>query len=584
MHHPSLYPRASDCVLPRPRVAGHRARQWLGHWSRSGLTTLVLMVSALVATAPARAQAGTDDWPYAVVRGDTLIGVSARHLAPPHGWRELQRYNHVTRPRRLVPGSTLRIPEAWMGRSATAAEVMFVQGDVVARTGPQAAWAPLAIGSSLAAGSSLRTGAEASLTLRFADGSRLLVVPNTELALEQLFKLGPQGRPHIRLRLDRGNVDAQVQRATDRPPRFEIRMPAINLGVRGTEFRARVEAAEGESRAEVLSGLVASTAGRDEQALSAGFGVVARPGEVQGAPRRLMAAPRLQALPARIERLPLALAWTALDGATAYRAQVFAADAQGARLDQLRLDGRFDGAMAKWADLPDGRYLLRVRAVDAQGLEGADALQAFTVKARPEPPFTRQPAAGAKVVGEQAGFAWAASTAALRYRLQVAGTPDFAVPLLDRADLSTPEFSLALPPGSYHWRVASIAADGDQGPFGDAQAFTQRLLPPSPTLSPPQASADGLLFRWPAPAAGQQVQFQFAADADFKQVLLDQVTAAAELSMPTPAPGHYHLRVRTIDADGLVGNFGAPQQVQVPEPPRRWWPLLLPLGAMLLLL
>lgn len=584
MHHPSLYPRASDRVLPRPRVAGHSVGQWPGRRSRSGLATLVMTLSALSATLPARAQAGTDDWPYVVVPGDTLIGVSARHLVPPHGWRALQQHNRITRPRRLVPGSTLRIPEAWMSRSAMRAEVMFVQGDAAARTGPQAAWAPLAVGSTLVAGSSLRTGAGASLTLRFADGSRLLVVPDTELAVEQLFKLGPQGRPHIGLRLDRGNVDAQVQRATERPPRFEIRTPAINLGVRGTEFRARVEAAGGESRAEVLSGLVASTAGRDEQSLPAGFGLVARPGEAQGAPRRLMAAPGLQGLPARIERLPLALAWTALDGAVAYRAQVFATDAQGARLDQLRLDGRFDGAIAKWADLPDGRYLLRVRAVDTQGLEGADALQAFTVKARPEPPFTRQPAAGARLVGEQAGFSWAASTAALRYRLQVAGSPDFAALLLDRADLSATEFQLALPPGSYHWRVASIAADGDQGPFGDAQAFTQRLLPPSPALSPPQVSESGLLFRWPAPAAGQRVQFQFAADAEFKQVLLDQVTAAAELGVPTPAPGQYHLRVRTIDADGFVGHFGAPQQVQVPEPPHRWWPLLLPLGAMLLLL
>ncbi|OGB06479.1 MAG: hypothetical protein A3E25_00425 [Burkholderiales bacterium RIFCSPHIGHO2_12_FULL_69_20] len=533
---------------------------------------------------PARAQGGGDDWPYVVVRGDTLIGVTARYLAPPHGWRDLQRHNHVKRPRRLMPGSTLRIPEAWLGRTATVAEVMFLQGDATVRSNAQAAWAPLGVGSTLAAGSQLRTGADASLTLRFADGSRLLVVPGTELAIEQLFNLGPRAQPHIRLRLDRGNVDAQVQPLPARPPRFEIRTPALNLGVRGTEFRARVEAVGGASRAEVLSGLVAAAGGRVEQALATGFGLLARPGEPPGAPRRLMAAPQLQGLPARVERLPLALAWTPLDGATAYRAQVFAADDQGLRLDPLHLDGRFDAAQAKWADLPDGRYLLRVRAVDALGLEGADALQAFTVKARPEPPFTRQPAAGAQVVGEQARLVWAASTAAMRYRLQVGGSPDFVAPLLDRADLRAPEFTLALPPGAYHWRVASIVGDSDQGPFGDAQSFTQRGLPTSPVMSPPQVHEGGLLFRWPAPAAGQRVQFQFAADAGFEQVLLDQVTTAAEVTVPTPAPGHYHLRARTIDADGVVGPFGATQQVQVPEPPRSWWPLLLPLGAVLLLL
>ncbi len=557
-----------------PLRSGGPHRRWKG-----ALPACLSLVAALAAPLPAWAQPAADEWLYPVVQGDTLIGVAARHLAPPWGWRELQRHNQIKQPRRLMPGRMLRIPEAWLQRTATRAEVVFVQGEAFGRSAGQSEWTPLVAGSSLASGSRLRTGATGSVTLRFADGSRLLVVPETELALEQLLSVGADGRADIRLRLDRGNVDALVPPAPERPPRFEIRTPAINLGVRGTEFRARVTPGEDKSFAEVLRGLVASADGRAELPLPAGFGVAVRPGQPQGQAQALLPAPDLQALPARLERLPLSLSWAPMPGVSGYRAQVLAADAP----DQLKLDGRFATATAKWADLPDGRYLLRVRAIDAMGLEGKDAVRAFTLKARPEPPFIRQPAASAKVYGDSVIFNWAASSAAGRYRLQVATSADFAPPLLfDSSDIQDTEHKLALPPGSYHWRLASITADGEAGPFGDAQTFSQHPVPPSPALETPKTDRDGLLFRWPQPAPGQRVQFQFAADAEFKQLLLDQTTDAAELRVPLPPPGSYHLRIRAIDADGFVGNFGTPQQVQVPVN-HPWW-LLLPLGALLLLL
>jgi hypothetical protein len=43
-------------------------------------------------------------------------------------------------------------------------------------------------------------------------------------------------------------------------------------------------------------------------------------------------------------------------------------------------------------DLPDGDQHVRVRAIDARGLEGLNADRAFTLSARPEPPLLSQPA------------------------------------------------------------------------------------------------------------------------------------------------------------------------------------------------
>jgi hypothetical protein len=40
------------------------------------------------------------------------------------------------------------------------------------------------------------------------------------------------------------------------------------------------------------------------------------------------------------------------------------------------------------------------------------------------------------------------------------------------------------------------------------------------------------------------------------------------------------VRVSLVNAEGIEGPFGTAQSLAVPEPPRRrWWLLLLPLGA-----
>jgi hypothetical protein len=80
-------------------------------------------------------------------------------------------------------------------------------------------------------------------------------------------------------------------------------------------------------------------------------------------------------------------------GAQAWRAQLFAAGDPQA----LLLDSRVDQPPLRWPearDLPDGDYLLRLRAIDALGLEGQAAERPLRLEARPEPPFISRPAAG----------------------------------------------------------------------------------------------------------------------------------------------------------------------------------------------
>ncbi len=513
---------------------------------------------------------------YRVQPGDTLIAL----LRDGADWQSVQRANNIADPKRLQPGSLLRIPAHLLREQPAVAEVVHAYGSVTVTRASTETAVPLASGDNLAAGDVVRTGAQSSTTLRFVDGARVLVRPDSELKIERLAQ--SRAGASTTLRLQRGSADSVVPPAqgASAPSRYEMRTPQANLGVRGTEFRATAES--GRVRVEVLEGRVGArgsgtgAAARAESLVSAGFGAVAAAAGMTP-PRALPAAPQLAGLPERVERMPLRLSWQSAAN-TRVRAQVLTTDEP----PRLVLDGVFDAAAARWSeDIADGRYELRVRAIDSDGMEGRDTRAAFVLKARPEPPFIAAPSPGGRTIDDSVRLAWTRNAAAARVRLQVADTPDFAQPRIDRSDLDATEARVALPLGRHHWRVASILASGDQGPFSDAHSFTRIEPPAAPPPAEPQKNDDGLLLRWPGSGpAGTRWQVQLARDAGFAQMVSDDTVAEPQLLLRDPPSGTYYLRVKTIDADGFAGPFGQPQQIEVPSSP--WWWLLVPAVLFLL--
>lgn len=507
--------------------------------------------------APPAAAAAAEVWEYRIEAGDTLIGLHARYMRPDARWQVVQRLNRIQNPQRLQPGSLLRIPVALLRGEPVAAEAVHAHGEVfVERAG--AARQPLAAAAELREGDVITTGAQSSASVRFVDGSTALLGPGGRLRIERHARLAPAGPADTRLRLDAGALETRVVPA--RPaPRFELRTPVVNLGVRGTEFRSRLD---GERLlAEVLEGRVAVGA----MPLAAGFGTVATTTAV-APPQPLPAEPSLQGLPTLVQRLPLQFDFPAVPGAARYRVQLFDANRPGA----LLLDSLFDTPRAAWPDdVADGRYELRLRAAAADGIEGRAAVLAFTLKARPEPPFQLKPRAAEQLQPEAVEFAWSRHPQAVRYLLQVSVVPDFSTLLIDRSDLTGTDFSATLPPGNYHWRLASVREGGDVGPWGDGTSFTRLPPPPppppAPPPQPPQTTDAGLVLRWATvPLPGMRYQVQVARDAEFTQIVLDETTTASERLLPKPEPGRYHVRVRAIAPDGRAGSYGLPQVVEVP--------------------
>ena len=342
------------------------------------------------------------DYVYTIVQGDTLIGVSTRLLHTPVDWAKVARHNRLPNPNYLLPGASLRVPFALLKTTPAMATVTHVHGDVRAVSGAHSAPgapAALTLGASLAEGAQVTTGKDGYVTLKLQDGFTVRVQSESQMQMERMRTYAGVGVFESAMRLISGRVESLVRGPGDKTQtRHSVTTPLATLATRGTEFRVTMDARNNQTRGEVLDGVVGVGAGnapaaKDEKQLHAGFGSVVDAAKNVSDPIKLLDAPDVSKLAKLQQRTLLRYVLAAQAGAHSYRAQV-------AR------DEAFNGVIAELvsvspelriANIADGAYFLRVRAVDARGFEGRDATHAFTLKARPEPPLISAPAARGKV-------------------------------------------------------------------------------------------------------------------------------------------------------------------------------------------
>ncbi len=547
----------------------------------------LILAPLLACSLPATLQAAEPMLDFEVTRADTLIGLSRDVLVAPDAWREVARINRLANPNQIRPGQRLRIPARLLRSEPVAATLVRVNGEVRVGTAPAVA------GGVLNEGQALETGPNGSAVVALADGSQVRLPPSSlaEVAASRRFggrrtsdvadSLVATPAPgsaneaswfSVTLRLLRGSVEVVATRVLRIKP-LEVVTPTAVVGVRGTHYRVSHDNAGAQrTHGEVLEGSVrfdAATkpAGAD---LPSGFGAALDAAGSAPVVARLLPAPDLSAVPERFER-PIVRFPAPPDGSP-LRVQI-AADAA---FEQIVTDQRVPaGAEVRIAGLDDAPWHLRARRIDSQGIEGFDAARAFVLKARPEPPAYREPRPGAKRAAGRVEFNWAPNLEAQRARLQVAEDADFKKLLRDSESDAAMLGADLLQPGTYHWRVASIRAGGDQGPFGDPQRIEVRALP-EPAAGGASADGASLVFHWTARPQDRQ-QVELARDATFTRVVAAADLATAGWTPPTPdGGGRYYFRYRSVEPDGFVTPYSATLVVDVP---RDWsgLGLLLPL-------
>lgn len=544
--------------------------------SRCLLQVFIILVLAL---SPVPSDAA--DWVYTVVEGDNLWDFSEKHLDSVMRFEQIRKINNVANPRRMRPGTRLRVPMQWIKSNPTPARIESILGQVTILRGTETVSVEANTGDPIWLNDSLLTGPDSSVAVQFADGSILTLHHESEMRFDHLSAHGETGMVDSRLRLLKGRVDTRVKPAVGPGSRFEIQTPSAISAVRGTAYRAAVTADNQASNVEVIEGKVRVTGAKKPRLVRAGFGTRVNPGRKPLPPQRLLAAPELEPLPDTIRQLNWPVMWPPIPSANSYRVQIRAQDQPNVAV----WDRTVSAARASLPDLDDGDYLLSVRGIGQHGLEGKDRVVRISIDTDPQPPLMLKPNDGQVFRQKPAVLVWTASEAADRYLLEIASDANFEEILLSNSELKATSYQVdeLTAPRTYHWRVASIAADGEFGPPGAARSWELKNLPPAIEAELANIDDGTIIATWRKAGPEQRYQAQVARDKSFHDLETDEVGTETSLAITQATRQVRYLRVRTIEPDGYLGPWGTTQRIDPPPDPSVWFiPAIGILGILLL--
>ncbi len=514
--------------------------------------TLIFSLFLLLAHLPAKA----GDWIYQIKPGDNLWNLARQFLKDVDDWPKLQFLNGIQEPRRIQPGTEIRVPIHWLKVIPGTAKVISLYGNVTLLDNHQKR-GKISTGQILPAGVTLQTGALSNITLRFRDGSIFLLKSGGEVKLRKLRVYPGTGMVDTRLEQKKGKSESKVQPKRGPGSRFEIKTPAAVAGVRGTVLRIEAKAGGGLTETEVPKGEVIIQGAKSTRLVPPGYGTLAKPDESPLPPVALLPPPDLSDVPAAFEQNPLSFRFRHQTGAIRYQLEI----APNRNFNQLLYENSFPSTTIKGPKLKDGHYVLRIRAVDHHGLEGFDAYHEFTVNADPEPPRLLQPLPGSQVAAEQPVLRWQSRQSGFGYQLQIANDFHFHQLTVNEPHLQVSRYIPgSLRPGRYFWRVAALDTEGQRGPFSPGREFVR--LPPPPKIDIVERHGVPVALQWPVSGEDTHFHLQIAWDRDFGMVIVDTRMKQSTYALSTLKPGHYFVRIKT-NSEGWEGPFSSPLPLQI---------------------
>lgn len=408
---------------------------------------VVALLLGLIASQFAFAEEAVDhssDFVYEVKSGDTLGKLANEMLDHSKRWKDVAKYNQLSDANRIEPGQHLRIQLPWLKARGGKLKIEALTGEATA------GGRLLQVGDEVAQGATLKTAMASALRLRMPDGSLLNMMEGAEVEVEKLEN--KQGNAFTSLfRLVTGQVEAFKKKYPEGTADMAIRAKTATLGVRGTHFRMREEG--GRTYAEIEQGLVSYDAQKTPVmlALAGGQGSVAD-GERAAEVIDLLPPPTFPALPAAFDTPYIQWMMPELEGATDFFGELARDEEFSDHLMSVRTKKR----KVSLTDLPNGRYWLRLRAVDSHGLQGREAKVSFSVNVPPR----KFAMTKVYITGNGLQLRWVGRKEGGGYQVQIADNQQFNTPLLD-VKTSDNLVEIARPrSGQYFMRVRQVFNGG----------------------------------------------------------------------------------------------------------------------------
>ncbi|MEP5939246.1 MAG: FecR domain-containing protein [Erythrobacter sp.] len=423
-----------------------------------------LFAASLTASIATPALAAPDgDLTYAVASGDTLYDLSKDYMTGATAMQEIRTLNAIANPRRLQIGKQLKLPRRLMKYQPVKLDLQSFSGPVtVERNGRTV---PASLGYAIEEGVIINTGAKGFAAIAGSDGALVTIPSNSRVQIIDARRYLINDKIDVQIKVLQGRGEVRAPKI-EGDARFRMGTPIAVTAVRGTEFRVAHSADTNRSLTEVIEGEVRVSNGEQLVDTSAGFGVASAAAGI-GANEKLLASPELVEPGAIQTQETVEFVVQDLANASSYRTQL----ARDAGFTEVITELVSNDAAATFAEVPDGRFYVRSRAVSQSGLEGLAKAYSFRRKR----------------VGAEAGietspfadafkFAWRSQGSGQSYagfQLWEASQPD--VLIIDEVGLEKSALLAGnLVAGDYRWRVATFQID--EGDVIKVWAPTQELV------------------------------------------------------------------------------------------------------------
>lgn len=419
----------------------------------TGTRLACLLASGIAASfAFAGPVAAQDDGPitYTMASGDTLYALAQDYFVSEEAALRVQSLNQIANARRIPVGTVISVPRSLLKWDPVTLQVVFFSGDVTIEQRGR-----IAVPSqrqSIGRNAIVSTGARSFISLR-GEGTTALSLPsNSRVQIRRARRYRINNILDVDLRVLQGRGEIRAPKLRDQE-RFRTGTPIAVTAVRGTEFRVAYDEESGLALTEVTEGLVDISADGSAIAAAAGKGVASNLGGL-GTLEDLLAAPVIGDRSATQTGEELEFTVTPIEGAVAYRTQI----ARDVTFTDVINEQVSSDLSITFAEVPDGRYSVRTRAVAESGLEG------FW---QGEDASFRRKQVGSSVQAEPAPFAdaykfaWLPTGTGPSYAAFQMWKKDAPENLLfDEVGLDAPGIYISdLEPGVYTWRVATSVID-----------------------------------------------------------------------------------------------------------------------------
>lgn len=521
------------------------------------LLCLSCAISSVLLTSVSFAQTPqVEEWHYTLRPGDNLQKVSQGLLNRQHTWTDLIRYNKIEQVSALAPGSIIKIPMHWLKHQPKPAVAKSVSGSALIKRASKSVFKLLKTNMNIRVGDEVATK-KGNVLIEFADSSTIRLEENSNLVFNKLSHFGKTGMVDTRLRLKRGSLSTEVTPLV-KGSRYEITTPSAVAAVRGTEFRLSTQG--NETQLEVIEGEVSFAGEHGTTQVFAGNGARIKKGSAIIEQTKLADAPKALFAERVVDDLPSTLSWEEQKSAEAYRVQLTDNKQNGKLVKQ----GKIQKPELELEHIENGEYDVSMRAIDANGFEGVDSVTRIAVDIGTEQAKLIAPLAKSVLDSTKPTFSWNFVKPDTLGKLQISKDKGFNL-LISQTDFDAAQQIAprkALMPGSYYWRVVSLADDGETA-NSEVRNFSVRgILKPVKILSVNYIDSQVGLF-WNKVDNTQAYILQVSDSKSFENILKEQTIAKARAHLRLTPGKRYFARVKGIGNELFSSDFGPIKELYI---------------------